>query len=115
MGRGSPTGVAVQHVQESEARTRRPGRFMRGGAVALLALLAACGGGSGTADPDASGGGSASGPAAAGPTNAPLAAARFLTQASYGPTGAEITRLQTMSYAAWIDEQFAKPQAYHRL
>ncbi|HWH82279.1 MAG TPA: DUF1800 domain-containing protein [Burkholderiaceae bacterium] len=89
-----------------------PVRFtVRAAAAALLVALAACGGGGGSSDdtsPTAS-------PAAAGPSNAPLAASRFLVQASYGPTGAEITRLASMSYAAWIDEQFAKPQTYHRL
>ncbi|MES1163316.1 MAG: DUF1800 family protein, partial [Rhizobacter sp.] len=80
----------------------------------MLALLVACGGGSGGST-DTSTGGSTTGPAAAGPTNAPAEASRFLTQATYGPTSAEIARLQTMTYAAWIDEQFAKPQSYHRL
>ncbi len=102
----------MQQVQKSETRARLPARFGRGAAAAvLLAVLAACGGGSGSSEAD----GPTSGPAAAGPSNAPLAASRFLTQATYGPTSAEITRLQTMSYAAWIDEQFAKPQSYHRI
>ncbi len=105
----------MSQVQASEIRAGVRARSTRSAvAAALLMLLAACGGGSGggTAGAD---GGPTSGPAAAGPTNAPLAAARFLTQASYGPTPAEITRLSTMSYTAWIDEQFAKPQSYHRL
>jgi uncharacterized protein (DUF1800 family) len=102
----------VQPIQKSETRARLPARLARGAAAAtLLAVLAACGGGSGSGAAD----GPTSSPAAAGPSNAPLAASRFLTQATYGPTSAEITRLQTMSYAAWIDEQFAKPQSYHRL
>ena len=42
-------------------------------------------------------------------------ASRFLVQATMGPTEAEIDRLTGMTYAAWIDEQFAKPQALHRL
>ena len=105
----------MQQVQKSENRANLPARFTRGvAAAALIAFLAACGGGSGTGETEATGG-STTGPAAAGPNNAPLAAARFLTQATYGPTSAEITRLQTMTYAAWIDEQFAKPQSYHRL
>ena len=83
--------------------------------LALAAFLAACGGGSGGSAGTDTSGATPAGPAAAGPTNAPAAASRFLTQASYGPTPSEITRLQTMTYAAWIDEQFAKPQSYHRL
>ena len=42
-------------------------------------------------------------------------AARFLTQATFGPTSAEIQRLSGMTYAQWIEEQFAKPQTLHRL
>ena len=90
-----------------------PARFARGAAAAaLLALIAACGGGNGTTTADA--GGATASPAGAGPTNAAAAASRFLTQASFGPTSAEITRLSAMSYSAWLDEQFAKPQSLHR-
>jgi uncharacterized protein (DUF1800 family) len=43
------------------------------------------------------------------------AAARFLTQATFGPTEAEVDRLMAVGYAAWIDEQFAsKPRSAHR-
>ncbi len=108
-------------------------------AAALLAALAACGGGgsasssggtdvaagteTGTGTSTSSGPGTGSAadsggtPTAAAPTapsNSAAAAARFLVQATYGPTSADIQRLQSMSYAAWIDEQFAKPQALHR-
>ena len=41
--------------------------------------------------------------------NARLDAARFLHQATFGPTDAEIVRVQQMGYAAYIDDQFAKP------
>jgi uncharacterized protein (DUF1800 family) len=34
---------------------------------------------------------------------------RFLQQASFGPTRAEITRLNSMAFDAWIDEQIAMP------
>jgi len=36
-------------------------------------------------------------------------AARFLTQATFGPTRAEAARLQGMSYQQWLNEQFDKP------
>ena len=81
--------------------------------MALLALLAACGGGKGTDDAVSSGDTSPTGPAAVSVYSA-AAASRFLAQASFGPTSAEISRVQAMSYSAWIDEQFAKPQALHR-
>ncbi len=41
-------------------------------------------------------------------------AARFLTQSTYGPTTTDIDRLSQIGYAAWLDEQFAKPQSLHR-
>jgi uncharacterized protein (DUF1800 family) len=36
-------------------------------------------------------------------------AGRFLTQATFGPTTAEIARVQSMGYAAWLDEQMRLP------
>lgn len=36
-------------------------------------------------------------------------AARFLTQATFGPTPADIKRVQALGMAAWIDEQLAMP------
>jgi uncharacterized protein (DUF1800 family) len=36
-------------------------------------------------------------------------AARFLAQATFGPTTADIARVRAIGYSAWIDEQFAKP------
>ena len=36
-------------------------------------------------------------------------ASRFLQQATFGPTRAEVARLQSMSIAAWLDEQLAMP------
>jgi len=38
-----------------------------------------------------------------------LDAARFLTHASFGPVGAEITKAVTMGFSAYVDDQFAKP------
>lgn len=49
-------------------------------------------------------------PAFADETDAPAAAARFLTQATFGPTLADIAALQAApSFAAWLDAQFAQP------
>jgi uncharacterized protein (DUF1800 family) len=39
------------------------------------------------------------------------AAARFLAQATFGPVDADIDRLMTIGYSAWIDEQFAAPRS----
>jgi uncharacterized protein (DUF1800 family) len=41
-------------------------------------------------------------------------AARFLTQATFGPTDADIDRVMAIGYSAWIDEQLAKPTSSHR-
>jgi uncharacterized protein (DUF1800 family) len=42
-----------------------------------------------------------------------IQAARFLTQATFGPTPADIERVQQLGYAAWITEQLAKPATLH--
>ena len=36
-------------------------------------------------------------------------AARFLTQATFGPTLADIAHLRSVGYQAWLNEQFARP------
>lgn len=41
-------------------------------------------------------------------------AARFLAQATFGPTEPLIDRVMEIGYAAWIDEQFAQPASSHR-
>jgi uncharacterized protein (DUF1800 family) len=46
------------------------------------------------------------------PADAPASAAdaaRFLTQATFGPTQADISRLMAVGYGEWIDEQLGKP------
>lgn len=77
-----------------------------------LCLVASCGGGGG-------GSGSGSNSSGAGGGNTPLPtpapfndipqtdaeAARFLTQATFGPTRVEIARLRQIGYTRWLDEQ----------
>ena len=75
----------------------------------LVVLLASCGGGSGGSSSD---GGTGSTPPEMPASRAE--AARFLTQASFGPTDADIDRVMAIGYAAWINEQFTKPQASQR-
>jgi uncharacterized protein (DUF1800 family) len=48
-----------------------------------------------------------------GPTS-DIEAARFLTQATFGPTRAEIARLRQMGYRAWINEQLSLPATLTR-
>jgi uncharacterized protein (TIGR03437 family) len=51
-------------------------------------------------------------PLAGGPPTA-RAAARFLTQATFGPKAAEIIALQTQGYDGWLNDQFARPISNH--
>ncbi len=43
-------------------------------------------------------------------STADLDAARFLQQAAFGPTPAEVANVKAMGYSAWIDAQFLKPE-----
>lgn len=45
-------------------------------------------------------------------TNA-SAAARFLIQATFGPTASEVTSVQQLGYEGWIDSQFRLPPTHH--
>ncbi|MBC8012214.1 MAG: DUF1800 family protein, partial [Burkholderiales bacterium] len=40
-------------------------------------------------------------------------AARFLTQATFGPEPVEIARVREIGFAAWLDAQFARPANLH--
>lgn len=84
-------------------------------ALAAAALLAACGGGGG-----GGGGGTttAPGPGTSTPTppapaytsaNSDEDAARFLLQAQFSASDAEIAAVRSKSYATWLNEQFAAP------
>jgi uncharacterized protein (DUF1800 family) len=50
-------------------------------------------------------------PASAGPFS-DAEAARFLSQATFGPTDADITHLRAVGYQAWLNEQFAATPTY---
>lgn len=72
------------------------------GLIAALALaLAACGG-------------SKEEEAVADVPPSRAEAARFLTQASFGPTPTEIDRVMALGYRGWIEDQFARPASSHR-
>ncbi len=101
----------AQKIEFAGARFARFGRSAV--ASAVLLVVAACGGGGGNTDTPADGSSTPVVVAATTPTK--MEASRFLTQATFGPSETEINRLSTMSYGAWLDEQFAKPQTLHRL
>ncbi len=105
-----------QSFIDRQGRARRVLRSF--GAAVLAAALAACGGaggGAGTGAGDGAGNG-AEAPAAfkAELPQSRADAARFLTQATFGPTEAETDRVMAIGYSAWIDEQLARPQTLHR-
>ena len=71
--------------------------------AAAAAALSACGGG----------GDSAGTPEAAAQSAVPPSsgeAARFLAQAGFAASATEIARVQSLGYAAWLDEQFNAPR-----
>ena len=76
--------------------------------AATAAGITACGGGGSSPAP-------APAPAPAPPSAGPTAdeGARFLTQATFGPTESDIAHVQSIGYSAWIDEQFAMPATSH--
>ena len=93
--------------------------------MAASALLAACGGGSdaGTVTPSASGGGTtsaggtvtpvtAASPATPTTPAAPVSneqAARFLLQAQFSASDADIAAVRGQGYAGWLTQQFGAP------
>jgi len=80
-------------------------------ALLLTLLLAACGGGSSSETVTAP---EPPPPVVVEKPATRAEAARFLTQATFGPTDADITRVMAVGYAAWIDEQLALPAVSHR-
>jgi len=79
--------------------------------MAAALALAACGGGGGGDNAAAN----EPPPAAVEKPATREEAARFLAQATFGPTDADIDRVMALGYGPWIDEQFALPRsATHR-
>ena len=70
--------------------------------AAFAAMLVSCGSG---------GGGSGTEPL---PPPTQTEAARFLTQATFGPTETATSALASQGYGAWLAAEFAKPQTLHR-
>ena len=85
--------------------------FKAASAIVVACALVACGGGTS--------GESAVGSAPPTEVKADLPgsraeAARFLTQATFGPTDADTDRVMALGYTAWVNEQFSKPATSHR-
>lgn len=80
-----------------------PGSLSTAAALGSAAVMAACGGG----------GGDSAVPAPVAPAAASVSAAeasRFLGQAGFGGTDAQIGRVQALGYSGWLDEQFTAPR-----
>lgn len=94
-------------------RSKSEGALSKAGLVMAVsaALLVGCGGGGG-GDSASSGTGSSGSSnlqsVGAMPAN-DIEAHRFLTQATFGPTPSDLTRVKTIGYERWIDEQLATP------
>jgi uncharacterized protein (DUF1800 family) len=81
------------------------------GATALLTsalLIAGCGGGAGTSTPANSHPSPSGSHPTSWPKPTPASASRYLAQATYGATPAEIDRVVQLGYEAWLEQQFAK-------
>ena len=105
-------------TQTLSSAPRRPGLRRLGWASALV-LLSACGGGNGgSATPEpaiatALGGASSADVGIDRPATR-NEAARFLTQATFGPNDYDIELLLKIGYSAWIERQFSLPATSHR-
>ena len=101
-------GLTVQEVKDQKSDGARVARSTRVAfASAMLVALVACGGGKDSTDTSA--------PVATSSTPTKVEASRFLGQSTMGASEADIDHLSSMSYSAWFDEQYAKPQTLHRL
>ena len=99
-----PSVRAVPAVPAPSAGGASSGLPLTAVALGSAALLAACGGGGDSPAPA---------PAPAAPAAAPVTpaeASRFLGQAGFGGTDAQIGRVQGLGYSGWLDEQFAAPR-----
>ena len=88
--------------------------WLIGAALSIAALaLTACGGGGsdGVAPPPGNTPPPTTPPPAVAPTR--NEAARFLTQATFGPAPADVDRVVALGYAAWLDEQFNSQASTH--
>ena len=93
---------------------------------AIVAGTAGCGGGGGGASPAPGATATGSLPAVSVPVPTPpppsdavihptqYSASRFIGQATFGPTMAQITQLTNSDFSSWINTEFAKPAALRR-
>jgi len=82
-------------------------------AVALAFLAGGCSKPDNPQTPQGSGVDLSSVPPSEYPLPTPTDAARFLNQASFGASAAEVSKVQTYGYSAWLEDQFFMPGGSH--
>ncbi|MGV6820934.1 MAG: DUF1800 domain-containing protein [Parvularcula sp.] len=85
--------------------TLKVGKIRAFGVIAACALSTACGGGGGSSSPQPT----SNSVQPAAPVLSTQEAGRFLVQASFGPSKADIESLSRTGYEPWIDHQLALP------
>src|SRR5437016_12185362 len=82
-------------------------------ALALACLAGGCSKSGGPHGPEGPGVDLSSVPPSAYPLPTATDAARFLNQASFGATEAEVNKVKTYGYSAWLEDQFFMPGRSH--
>src|SRR5213082_654441 len=82
-------------------------------ALALAYLAGGCSKSGGPHGPEGSGVDLSSVPPSAYPLPSATDAARFLNQASFGATEADVNKVKTYGYSAWLEDQFFMPGRSH--
>ena len=99
--RGPWTGLSFQHI--------RAALF----ALAVACLPGGCSKSGGPQGPEGSGVDLSTVPPSAYPLPSAADAARFLNQASFGATEAEVNKVRSYGYSAWLEDQFFMPGRSH--
>jgi uncharacterized protein (DUF1800 family) len=102
--------LPTRHGRRAFASVGSAPRALAGALVCVAAIaLCACGGGNGVSAPLPAV--AASTPTGAVPTRGD--AARFLTQATFGPAPIDADRVVALGYTGWLDEQFGAAASTH--
>jgi uncharacterized protein (DUF1800 family) len=101
----SDTDTLAPRDASNAFSTQTPAASMAAAVALASATLVACGGGGGGGDP---GTGTPPPSSSAAPSDAEQAS-RFLLQAQFSASDADIAALQSQGYAAWLDAQFNAP------
>lgn len=96
--------------QPKKSRKSNPKRLVSGAAlVGAATALSACGGGGGGGGGGSSGGGSSGGGGGVTFNYTDTEAVRFLLQAQFSASPADVTSLKTLGYAGWLNANYSAP------